>query len=491
MAATHVNTTLPTSPELIRLRSNIDESIKSPVLFLFLNAAFWLMASTILGFLASAKLAYPSLISDCLTYSKLQPIHMNALVYGWGVQSALGILLWVSARRTHTFLEVGHAVLKVAAIFWNITLTAGLIGIFLGKGSAMELLEMPKFTWLPMLLCYLPYAWVVTRMFARRYSDEGYLVSVWYAVGAALWFPWIFVTANVCLNCIPGGLGALGTGINAWYSNALIVLFFTPVSLAAAYYFIPKITAQPVGSRALAQVGFWGLAVMGGWVGMQRFFGGPLAAWTVAASSAAGVMLLVPTILVSWNYHVTTVGKHHLIQTSPTLRFVFTGSLFYLVSGFLYLLLSAVTTGASFQFTQAWYGYQIAAIYGFYSMCAFGAIYFIVPRLTGTEWLSAGLIRWHFWIGVYGIAAIVIISFVAGSQQADDLNSPAMWDQSFQTNVDNLCRYMPGKALGWLLIAVSNFFFLAHIMLMVAGLGRRSINPTLLPKPHHEDVHSH
>ena len=37
-------------------RAAIDKSVKGPVLFLFLNAAFWLMASTILGVLAAVKL---------------------------------------------------------------------------------------------------------------------------------------------------------------------------------------------------------------------------------------------------------------------------------------------------------------------------------------------------------------------------------------------------------------------------------------------------
>jgi len=67
-------------------------------------------------------------------------------------------------------------------------------------------------------------------------------------------------------------------------------------------------------------------------------------------------------------------------------------------------LISAFWTGSILQFTQAWYGYQIVAVYGFFSMSMFGAIYYIVPRLAGCEWLSVRLIRNHFWFSVYGIA---------------------------------------------------------------------------------------
>ncbi len=72
-------------------RAAIDKSVKGPVLFLFLNGAFWLMASTILGVLAALKLFAPSFLGDCpvLQYGRLQPTHLNALVYGWGVQAGL------------------------------------------------------------------------------------------------------------------------------------------------------------------------------------------------------------------------------------------------------------------------------------------------------------------------------------------------------------------------------------------------------------------
>ena len=46
-------------------RAEIDKSVKGPVLFLFLNGAFWLMASTILGVLAAIKMFAPSFLGDC------------------------------------------------------------------------------------------------------------------------------------------------------------------------------------------------------------------------------------------------------------------------------------------------------------------------------------------------------------------------------------------------------------------------------------------
>lgn len=468
-------------------RAAIDKSVKGPVLFLFLNGAFWLMASTILGVLAAIVQFAPDAFGSwsVLQYGRLQPTHINALVYGWGVQAGLGAMLWIMARRSGQELRTGKSILYVAAIFWNIAVTVGLVSILCGKNTSMEWLEMPGYVTPVLLISFLAFAWPIVFMFGRAFRPEGFMVSTWYILGACFWFPWIFVTANVALHCLPG-LGAIGAGINAWYVHTVILLFFAPVAIGAAYYFIPKITGQPIASAQLSQIGFWLLAILGGWTGMQHYMGGPLPAWMPAIGAATGVLLLIPVGVVGLNHHLTTLGKHSMVASSPTLRFIFFGSLFYPVSGAILALISNFSTGATLQFTQAWYGFQIVAVYGFFSMTIFGAIYYIVPRLTGCEWLSVRLIRNHFWFSVYGIGAIVVTSLVAGAQQGGDLNSPEMWDQDFMQLALNLRPYIIARAISWSLITFSNVMFLIHLMLMVAGLGRRSSAPTLLEHDHEE-----
>ncbi len=52
-------------------------------------------------------------------------------------------------------------------------------------------------------------------------------ISQWYILAAMIWFPWIFITANTLLHCLPGH-PVMAAGINAWYKSALVFLFFTP-----------------------------------------------------------------------------------------------------------------------------------------------------------------------------------------------------------------------------------------------------------------------
>jgi cytochrome c oxidase cbb3-type subunit 1 len=107
--------------------------------------------------------------------------------------------------------------------------------------------------------------------------------------------------------------------------------------------------------------------------------------------------------------------------------------------------------------------------------------------LVGCEWLSVRLIRNHFWFSVYGIGTIVIFSLVGGVQQGSSINDTKLVAQNFVNTVQSAQPYMAARCVAWAFILWSNAWFLVHLLLMVAGLGRRSSAPTLLSHGH--DVH--
>ena len=77
------------SAEDTQLRAEIDRSLRHPVMFFFTSGAAWLAVSLILGVLASIKSHNPEFLGECaqLQYGRVFPAHLNALVYGWGVQA--------------------------------------------------------------------------------------------------------------------------------------------------------------------------------------------------------------------------------------------------------------------------------------------------------------------------------------------------------------------------------------------------------------------
>jgi cytochrome c oxidase cbb3-type subunit 1 len=463
-------------------RAEIDRSARLPVLFFFTSAAVWLAISVILGFIQSVKLYAPGFLDApwlfFLNYGRSNPAFMGALVYGWAIQAGMGVAIWLMARLCRAEVK-NPLTLVVAGHFWNLGVLIGVIGIFAGYGTSMEWLAFPRAVWPILLAAYsLVVVWLIT-MFQRREPGEVY-ISVWYILGACFWFPWVYITANVFIHVLPGAAVAKAA-TNAWFMSSMIFLVLVPLGLASAYYFIPKILGRPVYSSQLAKIGFWGLAILGGWTGIQKFMGGPLPAWMPAVSGVAVILMLVPILAIAINHHMTLKGNHGLIETSPTMRFTAAGALAFTVFCILSALSAFFSLGQFTQISQTTMAFQLLAVYGFFSLTIFGAIYFIVPRLVGCEWPSGSRIRLHFWFSTYGIISLVVLHFIGGIWQAA---AYSQFDAPLENAVSAGRPYAIGASLAWASIMVSNIMFLYHLSLMVLRLGRRNEDPTLLGHQH-------
>ena len=190
------------------------------------------------------------------------------------------------------------------------------------------------------------------------------------------------------------------------------------------------------------------------------------------------LFLLIPVICVAANHFMTVRGQHGLVAVSPTLRFVFAGAVFY-VGSHLVAAFNSLMPHMT-QFTAAWDGFVFLSVYGFFSLTAFGAIYFIMPRLTGCEWLSPKFIRAHFWLSVYGSGTVAVMLVLCGLFQANSINT---WSRGFIGVVDNTRGFHVGVTIGWLFIILSNIAFFLHFILIALRLGRRSERATLLHSP--------
>ena len=129
------------------------------------------------------------------------------------------------------------------------------------------------------------------------------------------------------------------------------------------------------------------------------------------------------------------------------------------------------------QFSLSGYGFDILALYGFFSFVMFGATYFIVPRVTRREWLSRRLIKMHFLFSVYGIIIVALVALFGGLQQGGGQED---WQQPWFGAAARAYPYAVAITFSWCLILFSNIFFFLHLALMWMRLGRRSSHPTLL-----------
>jgi cytochrome c oxidase cbb3-type subunit 1 len=473
--------TSTTSEQDALLRAGIDRSLRHPVMFFLTSGAAWLAFSILLGVIASAKVHSPEFLAHCpwLTYGRIFPAHINTLVYGWGMQAAFAVIIWLMARLSRKECTAAGTILTAGHI-WNLGVALGVIGILSGNGTGMPWMEFPAFAWPVLLFSY--FAILIWSFIQFRVRPEGHVyISQWYLLAAMIWFPWIFITANTLLHCMPGH-PIMGAGINAWFKSGMIFLFFTPVALGSAYYLAPKVTGRPVFSYSLAKLGFWSLAIIAPWAGMQKLAGTPLPYFLPYLGAAASALLFIPACAAAINTLRTMISCPETLAASPALRFTTASVTALLVMAIAAVLLNL--PGSTLQLTQfslSGYGFDILALYGFFSFAMFGATYFIVPRVTRREWLSRRLIKMHFLFSVYGVIFVALIALFGGMLQGAGQED---WQQPWSGAAAYARPYAVATTFSWCLILFSNVFFFIHLALMWLRLGRRSSHPTLLVPSH-------
>ena len=390
--------------------AEIDSSCRLPLALLFLSSLLWLLLGTSLALLTSIQLHQPEFLAHCpwLTYGRLHPAAMNALVYGFASQAGLGVAFWLICRLGRAPLAQ-PLVVVLAAKFWNLGVTIGVLGILAGDSTGFELLEMPRYA-APIL--FVSYAvmgvWALIAFHFRR--ERELYVSQWYLLAALVWFPWIYSAANYLLLFRPVR-GVMQTVVNGWYAHNLHTLWLTPIGLATAIYFIPKIVGRPLHSRQLALLGFWTLALFGSWGGIAA--GSPLPAWIISVSSGAALMLSIPVLAVVTNLGLTLQKPWPQSSRDRTLTFIIAGVIFYFLGSMLDILGSVRPLSSLLRFTHYESGVAHLLLYGFFALTMFGAIDYIVPRLAGQEWPSATLARAHLLASVLGVV-LHAVALVAG-----------------------------------------------------------------------------
>ncbi len=461
----------------VQHRAGIDRSLRHPVMFFLTSGAAWLAVAVVLGVIASAKVHNPGWLAGCgwLSYGRVFPAHLNVMIYGWGMQAAFAVILWLMARLSGkectsvgTILTAGHV--------WNLGVALGVVGILSGNGTGMPWMEFPVFAWPVLVASY--FAIVVGAFIQFRVRADGRVdIAQWYILAAMIWFPWVFITANTLLHCLSGN-PVMAAAINAWYKSALIFLFFMPVALGAAYALMSQLTGRPTASDALAKLGFWSLAVIAPWAGMQRLAGAPVPYFLPYIGAAATVLLFIPVCAAAANLMRSAWLSRRASSGNPAFQFI--------VAGLIALVLLAVASVALnlpdstlrlSQFSLAGYGCDILVMYGFFSLVMFGSAYFIVPRVTGREWLSRRLIMGHFLFSVYGVLTILMVAVSGGLQQG---MSQEDWIQPWLRAAASVQPYAVANTFAWCLILFANAFFFLHLALMWLRLGRHTVLPILL-----------
>lgn len=441
-------------------RAGIDKISRLPVLVLLTGAVFWLILGSVFGLTASLKLHWPDWLNGeaALTFGRVRTLHLNLVIYGWLSLAGIGVVMWIVPRIFHTVLKYPKLPI-IGAGLWNLGVLAGALAIASGWTDGEEWLEIP---WQIDIVLAVAGSFFVVPIVATAVARNVHhiYVSGWYFLAALCWFPVLFVIAN--FPFIHSGVEE--ATVNWWFAHNVLGLWLTPLGVGAAYYFIPKIIGKPIYSYSLSLLGFWGLALFYSQVGIHHLIGGPVPTWVATLSIVHSVMMFVPVIAVAVNQHVTVARNWWAVRQSVPLRFISLGAVLYTAASFQGSIEALRTVNTVTHFTQYTVGHAHLGAYGFVSFIMFGAIYHMMPRLTGRQWPWPGLLNVHFWFVVVGFAIYFVALTVGGVFQG-----LAMLDitRPFADSVTLLMPYLEARSIGGSLMTVGHLVFAFNIVAML------------------------
>lgn len=449
----------------------LDRHARQPLLVLIGSAISWLVVSGVLAVISSIQLHTPSFLQDCamFTHGRVEGMRESAFVYGWAANAGLAITLWILGRLGGYPLRALNWTV-IGGVFWNLGLLVGLVGIATGDMTSFALLQLPRYVQPLMAVAYASMSIAGLLAWSGRRTD-GTFASQWYGVAGLFLFPWLLIAAQVVLFWSPlrGSLQSIAVG---WYGQGVVLLWLSPLALAAAYYVIPKVTGRPLPAYEFAPLGFWTLLVIGGWTAGRNLVGSPVPVWIPTTALAAYSLLLFHFLIVWLNL------RGAVSAGGTSLGFIRFGLLSYLAFGVLESLLAFRGLSVRTQFTLVTPAVELLAVYGGVSMIFFGGLYYLLPRLTGAAWASAALTTGHR-VGVsVGLTLLVLALAYGGLTQGAALLDAKV---SSATILGQIRLPLLLATAGQVLLLASNLLLLVNFWRSACACSQNSASPFRQP----------
>jgi cytochrome c oxidase cbb3-type subunit I len=379
------------------------------------TAIFWSILGMVAGMLAGFEFSFPDLIHNVpqLSMPHLRMFHVNTVAIGWLSMGYVGTMFYMVPSLTKTKLW-SERLGNITMWAWNLLMAANFCTLMNGFTEGREYAELPAVLDVMVvgaliLVALNIYMTVVNRKVKKLY------VSLWYFLGSLFWFPLVFIIGQRTFVALPG----LNDAIVGWfYGHNILGMWFTTVGVGMMYYLLPRITQNPLYSHGLSMLGFWGIALFYAPTGTHHILQSPVPEWLKAIAVISSIFLLVPVYTVLTNFFMTMKGKWGMAVSDMPLRFAVTSAVFYLLTCTQGPFQATRWVNWYLHFTQWVVGHAHLALLGTFSFILTAAVYYGLPKVTGRQWHSQGLIRAHWWLKTSGFTLMMVSLTIAGLVQS-------------------------------------------------------------------------
>ena len=383
----------------------------------------WGVVGMLVGLVIAAQLIWPALNFDVpwLTYSRLRPLHTNAVIFAFGGSALFGTAYYVVQRTCHVRLAFD----KLAAFTfwgWQLVILLAAITLPLGITQSKEYAELEWPIDLLIAVVWVAFAVVYFVTIGRRRVKHIYVAN---------WFYAAFIITVAVLHifnnlAIPVGLwksypiytGVVDGMMQWWYGHNAVGFFLTAGFLGMMYYFVPKQAERPVYSYRLSVVHFWALISIYMWAGPHHLHYTSLPNWAQSLGMVFSVILLAPSWGGMINGIMTLSGAWHKLRTDPIIKFMIVALSFYGMSTFEGPMMSIKTVNALSHYTDWTIGHVHSGALGWVAMMTIGTLYCLIPRIYNKDAMySTKLIDVHFWTSTIGVVLYAVSMWIAGITQ--------------------------------------------------------------------------
>lgn len=465
---------------------NVDYNYKVVRLFA-LTTVFWGIIGMVVGVLIAAQLYWPALNFDTpwLTYSRLRPLHTNAVIFAFGT-SALFATSYYIVQRTCQVRLFAEKLAMFTFWGWQAVIVAAVITLPMGYTSSKEYAELEWPIDILITLVWVSYAIVFFGTLVKRKTSHIYVAN---------WFLGSFILTVAALHivnsmAIPVSAfksysiyaGAVDAMIQWWYGHNAVGFLLTAGFLGMMYYFVPKQAGRPVYSYRLSIVHFWALIALYIWAGPHHLHYTALPDWTQSLGMVMSVVLFVPSWGGMINGIMTLSGAWHKLKTDPILRFLVVSLSFYGMSTFEGPMMAIKSVNALSHYTDWTIGHVHSGALGWVAMISIGAIYHLIPVLYNQgRMYSISLINTHFWLHTIGVVLYIVAMWISGITQG------LMWSA---VNTDGTLTYSFVQSLEsskpfYLMRFIGGVFVVAGMLLMAYNIYKtvRAKDESLQPVP--------
>jgi cytochrome c oxidase cbb3-type subunit I len=388
-----------------------------------LMTVVWGIVGMLVGVFIAAELLWPELNFDIpwITYSRLRPLHTNAVIFAFGGSALFATSYWCVQRTCRAGLFLPWLA-KFTFWGWQAVIVSAAITLPLGITQGKEYAELEWPIDLLIAVVWVSYAIVFFGTIAKRTVSHIYVAN---------WFFGAYILAVALLHivnsaAIPINLfhsysayaGATDAMVQWWYGHNAVGFFLTAGFLGMMYYFVPKQAGRPIYSYRLSIVHFWALIAVYMWAGPHHLHYTSLPDWVQSLGMVFSLILLAPSWGGMINGVMTLSGAWHKLREDPILKFLIVSLSFYGMSTFEGPMMSIRTVNALSHYTDWTIGHVHSGALGWVAMISIGSIYALIPKLWGRkEMHSIPAINLHFWLSTIGTVLYIVAMWSAGVMQ--------------------------------------------------------------------------